>query len=137
MPLVSRWNRLSLVWQLAALCCLLLVVIGALTFSLLADNQSKAAGNKAKDAVTCVNNALAERNTPSQNDAAAHIAFAQEQSRFADALANVLNASKSEGPMKYVVFLAEVGKYEQASQAYATALAADQKLRDEHPLGKC
>jgi CHASE1-domain containing sensor protein len=72
----------------------------------------------------CINDNLGDRNAPSARDAAAHIKFAQ-------ALNAVLKAPT--GPQQQTAFAA----FERASDEYARTLQDDQKLRDQHPLGRC
>lgn len=139
MPLIRRWQRMSFVAQLVTLASVLLVTVGALVVALVAIISASHAGSQAKNAVGCVNSVLGDRNGPTAKDAAAHIAFAQADKRFSDALADVLilpNGSQAQRDA-YDRFVIAARRKKLADDTYVKVLVDDQRTRNSQPLGRC
>lgn len=108
---------------------------------------------QASRAVACGNAALRDRDPAAAMDQTAHRVFSSAQQSFAsaskswaDALHNVLNKrSASPAQLKAygafttqtTVFDGAAAVYAKAAVAYRDTLAADQQIRNEHPLGRC
>lgn len=139
MPLMRRWKRLGFAGQLAVLLSVSLVVIAALVTAIAALVTSSSAGHQAKATANCVNNVLGDRNGPSARDAAAHIAFAQADKRFSDALAAVLLQPRGSQAQRdaYATFIEAAGTKKVADDKYVQILIADQNVRDAKPFGRC
>lgn len=124
MPLIRKWKRTPLVWQLAVLLSVALVVIGALVIAVIALGTARPAAREAKNAVDCVNTTLGKRNDPATKDAKAHIAFAKAVDALFEPTAPADRAKK-------------LAEFQKATDLYRQTLQEDQQYRDAHPLGRC
>lgn len=134
----TRWYADRWPWIWAALCLLLVGVVAVLAVALHAQAKANAAAQDARDATSCLNHALGRRNVPAAKDAAAHVAFAKADKRYDTALVAVLSTPK--GPRQlvaYKAFVLAAQRKQQADARYVRLLAADQRFRASHPLGRC
>jgi hypothetical protein len=96
----------------------------------------------ANGVASCLNNQLAHRNTPAALDAEAHITYARVQQRYDTAFSDLTTALARKEPASkigplFVKVTQLASDKKVASIAYTDTLAADQALRDAHPLGSC
>jgi hypothetical protein len=96
----------------------------------------------ANSVASCLNDQLARRNTPSAQDAQAHIGYAQAQKRYAQSFSELLGAIATNAPVEvkkraFGAFTAQATAVTRATSHYVDVLTADPNYRDAHKLGSC
>lgn len=138
MPLIRRWKALPFVWQLALLFCIALVLLGGLVIGLVANATAKSAAREASGVANCVNTALGDRTASTSRDATAHVAFAEADKAYDQALVAVLLTPKGPAQLQpFKAFVLAAQRKSAADRRYVRQLRSDQRYRTRHPLGRC
>jgi hypothetical protein len=123
-----------------------MIAVGALTAALISVStsnsaaiQAKGAAQRATDLANCVNNVLGERQKI--NDTPALLEQANADAAWARAIVTAVSLPKDAGPHQRAAattqFIAAVNDYAMATADVSRILAAHQRARLAHPLGKC
>lgn len=101
--------------------------------------EAASAAANANRAVNCLNSVLADRNGPGARDNAAQAAFAKEAKRWVRSLNGLFAVKPGTAAATAAVkaFKDETVTFQIVITSLARTLAADQKIRDANPLGKC